>query len=362
MDQLPGTPDNDSQRWYLPKATGLEIVPFTGEHLAAAAEMVAANYRKERLLEPALPARFETVEALRERLRHFADGRAGVVAIRDGTLAGFLAGLLMPERGLRLAYAPDCGHAVAPDCAQSGWPEGGRATYRALYAALAPRWVANGYFEHAVSFLAGDRVAADAWFSLGFGVFGVDALRDLSPVEAPAAAVDIRRATEDDVDLVIDLTVGLQRHLAASPIFMPMLRYRSREYFRRWLADPATPIWLAYLDGRAAGHIKMGPVDAEYASMPHAGEATVAISGAFAWEDLRSRGIGTALLKHALGWARAEGYCACAVDFESANIVGMDFWRRSGFRAVDYAVWRHVDERIAWAGEHRDRDEFLSTG
>jgi GNAT superfamily N-acetyltransferase len=161
---------------------------------------------------------------------------------------------------------------------------------------------------------------------------------------------------------VIDLTISLQRHLAASPIFMPMIRYRSVDYMRNWLAGAATPIFVAYIDGRAAGHLKMGPVSANDASLPHAGEKTIAVSGVFAWEDLRSRGIGRALLDHGLAWARGEGYTSCAVDFESANIIGMDFWRRSGFRAVDYAVGRHIDERIAWADEHRDRDEFLATG
>ena len=77
MTRQRSEPDNDSQRWHLPRSTGLEMAPFAGEHLDAAAEMMAANYRRERLLDPALPARFESAGALRDRLRHFADGRAG---------------------------------------------------------------------------------------------------------------------------------------------------------------------------------------------------------------------------------------------------------------------------------------------
>jgi GNAT superfamily N-acetyltransferase len=106
--------------------------------------------------------------------------------------------------------------------------------------------------------------------------------------------------------------------------------------------------------------MRLGPAAGPYAAMAVSDEATAAISGAFAWEDHRSSGIGTALLKHSLEWARTEGYVRCAVDFESANIVGMDFWRRSGFWPVSYALARHIDERIAWAHEGRDEAALLA--
>jgi GNAT superfamily N-acetyltransferase len=68
---------------------------------------------------------------------------------------------------------------------------------------------------------------------------------------------------------------------------------------------------------------------------------------------VRNSGIGTALLKHSLDWARSAGYERCAVDFEPENISGARFWLRH-FRPVCYSLVRHVDERVAWAHEKRE--------
>lgn len=338
-------------QWMIPRSRFVHVIPFSKEHLEEAAALVADQYRVERGLNASLPAQFEEPEAVLARLHGYANGRAGVAAIRQGKLAGFLVGLFISEKGLRMAYVPDWGHST--DLVDK------RETYRAMYAALAPRWVANGYFEHAVTLLANDHAATDAWFSLGFGLLGIDALRDLSPVAAPSAEVSIRRATVEDIDIVLSLTAHLQRHLATSPTFMPMIFYRGREYTELWLSDPAKALWLAYVDGKAVGHMRLEPVKVAYAPLPVADETIVAISGAYTRDAHRSCGIGTALLKHSLEWARSAGYTRCAVDFESANIVGMDFWWRSGFRPVCYSLTRHVDERISWANEHRSDEDFL---
>jgi hypothetical protein len=45
------------------------------------------------------------------------------------------------------------------------------------------------------------------------------------------------------------------------------------------------------------------------------------------------------------------------VDFEPMNVVAARFWLRH-FQPVSCAVMRHVDERIAWAHERRDRESF----
>ncbi len=82
-------------------------------------------------------------------------------------------------------------------------------------------------------------------------------------------------------------------------------------------------------------------------------EKTVSISRAFTKEHTRNSGIGTALLKHSLDWARSVGYERCAVDFESENISGARFWLKH-FQPVCYSLIRYVDERVAWAHEKRE--------
>jgi len=151
----------------------IEIVSFIDDHLKDAAALVAARYRVERGFEQSLPARFENPDATLSLLQRCAKNGTGVSAIHEGKLVGFLMSLFILLRGVRTAYVPDCGHA--------GDSAGMREIYREMYASLARQWTVNGYFSHAVTVLAHESEALDAWYSLGFGLATIDALRDYLP-------------------------------------------------------------------------------------------------------------------------------------------------------------------------------------
>jgi GNAT superfamily N-acetyltransferase len=325
------------------------IAPFGDEHLERAASLVAARYRAERRHIPALPAAYEDPDAIGPRLRELAQSAPGVVAIREGQLAGFLLAYLALPRGVRTAYVPDFGHGADA--------VGGREIYRTMYASLSHKWLAHGCFSHCITFLAHEREAIEAWFSLGFGLIVIDALRDLDPGPGPSADAEIRRATAADVDLLTPLMLDLGRHLAASPIFIPLIVEDGRKDLERWLSDPARALWLAFQDGDVVAFMRLEPSRCEV--MPTSADTTVAITGAFTVEKVRSRGIGTALLDHALDWARSAGYAHCSVDFESANIPGSRFWLGKGFQPVCHSLARRVDERLAWAHERRDDGDLV---
>jgi GNAT superfamily N-acetyltransferase len=215
-----------------------------------------------------------------------------------------------------------------------------------MYANLAPRWVADSYFAHAVTILTHEREAMDAWFSLGFGMVGVDAVRDISPIEGRMIRVEIRRAGLEDIDIVLALRVALKRHLAEAPIFIPLTTQRGREFYEKWLPDSTNALWLAYRDRDAVAFMELMPSSRLGVVMPVFDKNTVTIIGAFTKEYLRQSGIGTTLLNHSLEWARSAGYKNCAVDFESANIIGSSFWYGNGFKPVCYSLVRYIDERI----------------
>ena len=324
----------------------MEIIPLSKQHIEDAAVLVSVRYRAERKYNRSLPPAFEDPASIAPRLQDYANNRAGVAAVRDGRLAGFLLGLLVLNIGRRLAWVPDWGHAADSN--------NSREIYRALYAELAPRWVNDGYFTHAITVFSHEQTVSDAWFSLGFGQTTVDAFRDLSPAEGPAADVEIHRATSLDIDPVIDLVVALRRHLASAPAFIPLITHRERQWTQQWLADSNNAMWLAYYDSEPVALMGFQPSGSNARVMPVSDKNTVAFNRAFTREDLRSRGIGTALLNHALEWARTAGYTNCSVDYESTNIAGSRFWEAKGFKPVCYSLVRHIDERIAWA--HRDRN------
>lgn len=326
-----------------------EIVPFSEDHVEDAASMVAARYRVERSLTPFLPPRFENPDALLLRLRNLAQGAPGVAAKQDGTLVGFLLAYLSPFRGVRTAYSPDFGHAADP--------VDRRDIYRGMYASLSRYWLAHGCFSHAVTLFAHEREAIDAWYSVGFGLTVIDALRDVGHGDLALAGVEIHRATPEDVDLITPLALALRRHLAAPPIFIPLIIEERRDDLMRWLSESANALWVAFQDSDAVAFLRLEP--SGFDVLPTSEESTVSISGAFTKEAVRGQGLGMALLNQALNWARLAGYKHCSVDFESANIPSSRFWLGRGFEPVCHSLTRQVDDRLSWAGEGRDTEGLL---
>jgi GNAT superfamily N-acetyltransferase len=284
--------------------------------------------------------------------------------MRDGRLAGFLLGIVLPDfRGKRSVYSPEWANAV------NG--EDGGETYREMYAHLSACWVADGCFLHVITLLAHDREAIDAWYWLGFGLTTVDAIRDLTPVQGSTADVVIRRAGLEDIAQAMALSQALEQHLVAAPIFVieehvpplspPTLRPCSGQALggmkggEQWLANSANALWLAYRDGEVVACMGLEPSNPTACYIIR-DEKTTSITSAFTRESERNKGIATALLNHSLGWARAAGYERCAVDFESQNIPAVRFWLRH-FQPVCYSLIRYVDERVAWAhGRREDKD------
>ena len=320
----------------------LQIVPFTQDHLDAAAHLAAARYALHK--QPSWPARYADPGVLLPRLKEALRTGLGVAALRADQLAGFLLAFPHEFRDIRTAYIPDFAHGTVPEDA--------RRIYRTLYAAFAPQWLAYGCFQHAISLFTGEQPGIDAWFSLGFGLFVVDALRGLEPVSNGSASIDIRRATLDDLDLVESLEIDLRRHLASAPVFIPLIIDEGREDRVRWLEDEAKSLWLAFQDGEPVAHMCFEP--SEHPVLPVSDDSIVAVTGAYTRPQTRGAGIATALLDRGLAWARDLGYQQCSVDFESANIPGAGFWQdRAGFRPVCHSLLRRVDERLAWAGTDR---------
>jgi len=67
----------------------------------------------------------------------------------------------------------------------------------------------------------------------------------------------------------------------------------------------------------------------------------------FAYTDpsVRELGIGRRILGEILEWGKSKHKTGCAVDFESANVLGRAFWLRH-FNAVCFSAIRYVDPRV----------------
>ncbi len=325
----------------------LQIAPLEQQHLEDAAALVCQRYRALCAEAPVLPAHFAQPDVILAKLADLTTTAPGVVALRGGKLVGFLAAYLLPSfRGRRGVYCPEWANGARLDDAY--------AINQELYRAIAGDWVRNGYLLHGLTIFANDRQGLDAWHWQGFGMIVADAIRDLTPVTgARRVRVDISQASAADLPDLRPLQLGLRRHLASAPIFLPLQEKWDDARYQAWLVQEGTIHWLARIDGQPAAWMRTQTGDEGAAELVR-DAATVAITGAYTMPAQRSSGVATALLQTVLNHAEENGAARISVDFESQNIDGARFWLHH-FQPVSYSLLRQVDERILWA--HADREE-----
>ena len=318
----------------------LEIVPLAAAHLETAAVLVADRYKEERARNPLLLEKYEDPVTVRPLLNYNLEKQAGVAAVRRGKVVGFITSLPFSSWGIPAVWIPDWGHGAEPH--DRGY------LYRRLYAALAEQWVERGHLKHVVMTFTGEREVLDAWYSLGFGMTNIDALRDVSALSESVVNLDIRQAGPEDFDILMKFRDSLCAHLTLTPVFQFIpseAREKSAEEFRKQLTDENLAIWLACESGKVIGCMRVVPSSQCDFRMPTVDKSICGISMAFTEKADRLQGVGTALLERVLKWASEKGYTRCGVDFESANISASRFWL-THFRPVCYTLFRHIDGRI----------------
>lgn len=337
--------------------SGVHLRQFHFDDIGSAAILLAQRHRRDRerlpLLSPTFEEPGECVTLLRrsfERDPHLL----AVAALAGSELAGYIFAetqLVAPtshEAQYIAPYTLSIGlhaHAVA---------QGHDATdlYRLMYANVAARAVAQGFFHHRVNIVPGDRDVEEAWVNLGFGRALTCAIRDTGPVAGAAAAgIEVHPAAGEDIDVIMALETTNERHHYDAPICWPLLHVTApaaREYHVRLLEDPAANAhFVAYREGRPMGMTTFNPPD--WLSPLVLGAPTVYLYQGVVEAEARGAGIGTALLGEGMAWARDRGYDQCALHYASANPSGAPFWLAHGFVPVEHSMARHIDERVAWA-------------
>ena len=314
-----------------------KTVPLSEKHLEDAALLVSQRYRRLCEQEPHLPLRYSKVDNLLPLLNNILKVTGtGVAAIRGGRLAGFLTGWHMPSfRGKRSTYSPEWANAADLDDSAR--------IYEEMYSHLAVTWVTDKYIAHYISMFPNDVNALRAWNWMGFGMISVDAIRGLDSIQVEVVDVRIKRAESGDIEQVIELQDELWQYMKRAPIFL-LSEKRDRAYYEEWLANPDKVAWLAYSNDEPVAFMRLGPADDDVSTIIM-DEKTTSIYAAFTKEKIRSEGIATALLDHALKSARESGYERCAVPFEPMNLLGTRFWLKY-FKPICYSLLRIVDDRV----------------
>jgi GNAT superfamily N-acetyltransferase len=276
-----------------------------------------------------------------------------VVAETEGRVVGFLSGekALFAPADFPSQFIPPHSIGMGVDSHAVSERHDPTAVYRAMYAALAERWVREGFFVHQANIVPGDADVQEAWVSLGFGRQTTAAIRTTAPLaRRSSASIDVHRAGPEDIEVILQLSDALGRHHNSSPMFWPYLRETeaaTRELNLAALNDPHVPYFVAYEVGLPVGmQTFLRPGFTPPIIEP---EGNIYLFDGVVASEVRSGGVGTALLSETMKWSRENGYGTCTLHFASANPSGAPFWLGHGFAPVEYTMSRHIDERVAWA-------------
>jgi GNAT superfamily N-acetyltransferase len=301
----------------------MKIAAFDQDHVAEAAALFVHSYHTQRLATPILPGKMEDPAQVSAMLERLVRDCPGVIAVEHDRLVGYMGWLFADGfRGTERkgAYVPEWGHACVED--------GKAKIERALYRAAAEHWAAADCQVHAITLLAYDHAAVQAWFWNGFGLTVVDAVRPIQPLNVPYATdLHIRKATPDDAQSLAELDAKHWAHYTQSPIFMPSQAGRDAADHVAFLSRPKNSIWLA-LDGAVSvGFIRYEGYDFDGVAIVESDDA-VCITGAYVRPAYRGRRVAVALLDAALRDYQARGLTFCAVNFESFNPEAAAFWMK----------------------------------
>jgi len=318
---------------------GLDVVPFSEEHLDDAARLLAARQARHREAEPALPELYEDPAAAREEIEQLRqmEGASGTVALREGRVVGYLIGTSRETKTWgENVWVELAGHAVEE-------PE----DVRDLYGEAAARWVEEGRTRHYAFAPAGDSALLDAWFRLGFGHQHAHALQEVTPRKvALPPGIEIREPREEEIEELIEVDLALPEHQSRSPVFSTIGRPPREELRKEWvsaLAGDEEHVFVAYQDGKP---VAVWSVLAVEGSSQHRGlgkpERAAFLGFASTLPEARGSGLGLALTDASFNWAAENGYEVMVTDWRVTNLLSSRFWPKRGFRPVFFRLYRSI--------------------
>lgn len=312
------------------------LVPFNQQHLDSAIELFLNGYSQEKLHSPHLPSRaLDDPSWIRTRLQS-ALNNPGVAVVEGNQLLAYLAtGDFFSWKGQQAAFVPEYGHCVITERKQR--------LYQIMYQALAQEWLSRGCHLHLIGHFAHDTLLQATLYQLGFGALIAERLRDCSSlnVSQEKSVREIQLTSE-----LVNLHVEHIRYYSKSPIFIS----RSTDSTSA-LDDLEThaqngDAFFAYYDKfEPCAYLIIGESSTTGEGFLLQNTKTAQIKSAYARTEFRGKGIGEALLQHAIQWAQQHGYERVFVEHETANVAGGNFWSKYSTPYLYFSM-RYIDSTL----------------
>ena len=306
----------------------ISIAAFEAAHLDDAARLVAISADRS-----GFPFADGGLEAAVRDAQGRMDLGTGVVALRDGRVAGFLVGLATTLfTGLPGVYVPEWGHAT----------DGDPSIYGPMYRSASADWVAGGAVTHAVTLFAGDHDGLESWFGMGFGKHLIDGVRRVEACAPIAEGIEIRLADEGDLAAAVAMDAATAAHLSAAPVFLDRSPDDETSLLAQ-LADPERPVIVAVEEHRVIGWVTANPSDDSPMSIRR--RVPMSIDGAYVYPELRRSGVAASLVDTLVDTVSGQGAEMIAVDYETANLEAAAFWPGCGFEPILISVARTIGQQ-----------------
>ena len=333
-----------------------EYLPFSGDMVFDAGELLAKRHRLNRRMQPFLPERFEDPEVAAKAIEDLWQSKFknGYAAFRNGKMLAYLIGDFENMPWARSGYVYLHGYALA---------EGENAAIvQDLYALLGDDWVKRGIFSHNFYISATDQHVIQGLFSIGLGMERVDALLDLRTLEIPKVAepegIAIRRAGKEDGNQAGSMANVMINALSSAPHWLPITPESTGEWEARWsgrVDDKSEGgkdwvVWMALERDQAVGTVTFFKnTEHEYEVQMLLSPQTIYLATGATKPEVRNRGIANVLTWRGLEEARREGFEICLVNWVSANLLAARYWPRFGFKDAAYRLSKQVNPMSAWA-------------
>ncbi|TDE88779.1 GNAT family N-acetyltransferase [Occultella glacieicola] len=328
----------------------MRYLPLSPGHLEATIDLAATALRlRASLAGPGSSPPRDPAGIARAALDpHLTDGdRFAYIALDDGgTVTALLAGAiarLSPRDEAYTYMAPRHAHVpLSTWCAHD--PRSAVESLPPLLAAAREHLDAASIGRLNIQVLDGDWWSAGLWRSLGFRPDTVFALRPLdAPIHAPATGPRVRAATASDLGAVVPLCLEEHAFHAAntgSGVAPDQDRRTVERIAGNWLdhgagedrerAFVAVDEW-DHPVGVTTAQVLTAPAGSSSAALLPARYAYLGLTSVTA--SARGTGAGTALMAHALEWARhlPDPPDAVGLHYVADNALSAPFWQRRGF-------------------------------
>jgi GNAT superfamily N-acetyltransferase len=212
--------------------------------------------------------------------------------------------------------------------------------YKRLYQAAAETWVHHKITHHAVALYAHDSQALNAFYTYGFGLRCMDAVRPLAAfAHESCTGIVFREIAKTESPVLREMRKLHAAHLGESPCFMRS----SPEDVESWLHRAEKRSSREFVATQKEKPIAFLEIQDDGENFATEVSGMMNLCGAFCMREYRGKGIMQGLLNHAMSVLQAEGYDRIGVDFESFNPTAHGFWTKF-FTAYTHGVVRRIEE------------------